>query len=62
VIANPLVTVETGAETFEARATLVEEPERTRLYDKMIDMMASFADYRRNTTREIPVFVLERVN
>lgn len=62
LVANPLVTVEVGTEKFQARARVVEEPERTRLYDKMIEMMPSFADYRKKTTRQIPVFVLTPVN
>lgn len=60
VVTNPLVTVETGKETFQAHATVAAEPERTRLYNKMVEMMPAFADYRRNTTRQIPVIVLTR--
>ena len=61
VLANPIVTVETGRETFQARADVIPEPERTRLYNKMVDMMPTFDDYRRNTKREIPVIALRRV-
>jgi deazaflavin-dependent oxidoreductase (nitroreductase family) len=60
VIANPLVTVEVGTEKFDARASVAEEPERTRLYNKMVEMMPGFDDYRRKTTRVIPVIVLTR--
>ena len=58
VIANPQVTVEVGTETFQAQAIVAEEPDRTRLYDKMVEVMPGFEGYRRNTTREIPVIVL----
>lgn len=58
LIANPLVTVEVGTETFQVHAKIAEEPERTRLYNKMADMMPAFNDYLQRTTREIPVFVL----
>ena len=61
LVANPLVTVEVGAEKFQARAKVAEEPERTRLYDKMVEMMPGFADYKAKTTRVIPVIVLTRV-
>jgi deazaflavin-dependent oxidoreductase (nitroreductase family) len=61
ILANPLVTVEVGTEKFQARAAVAEEPERTRLYDKMVAMMPGFADYRRKTTRVIPVIVLTPV-
>ena len=60
VIANPLVTVEVGTEKFDARASVAKEPERTRLYNKMVEMMPGFDDYRRKTTRVIPVIVLTR--
>ena len=58
VIANPQVTVEFGTETFQAHATAAEEPERTRLYNKMVEVMPGFDGYRRKTTRVIPVIVL----
>jgi deazaflavin-dependent oxidoreductase (nitroreductase family) len=58
VVANPQVTVEAGTETFQAHATIAEEPERTRLYNKMVEVMPGFDSYRRKTTREIPVIVL----
>lgn len=61
VVANPQVTVEVGTETFQAQAIVAEEPERTRLYDKMVEVMPGFEGYRRNTTREIPVIVLTPV-
>lgn len=61
ILANPLVTVEVGSETFQVLATVAEDPERTRLYNKMVEMMPGFDDYRRKTTREIPVIVLTPV-
>jgi deazaflavin-dependent oxidoreductase (nitroreductase family) len=61
VVANPLVSVEVGTEKFQARASVAQEPERTRLYSRMIEMMPGFDDYRRNTTRVIPVIVLTPV-
>jgi deazaflavin-dependent oxidoreductase (nitroreductase family) len=61
VTANPQVTVEVGTETFQAQATIAEEPERTHLYDKMVEVMPGFGDYRIKTTRVIPVIVLTRV-
>lgn len=61
IVANPQVTVEVGTEKFQARATVAEEPERSRLYESMVAVMPGFDDYRRNTTRVIPVIVLTRV-
>jgi len=61
VVANPLVTAEVGTEKFQARATVTKEPERTRLYNQMVEVMPGFDDYRRKTTRVIPVIVLTPV-
>jgi len=61
VTANPLVTIEVGTEKFQARASAAEEPERTRLYNKMVEVMPGFGDYRLKTTRVIPVIVLTPV-
>jgi deazaflavin-dependent oxidoreductase (nitroreductase family) len=62
LLANPLVTVEVGTETFKARATAVtEEPERSRLYAQMVAHRGGFAEYEQKTTRKIPAVVLERV-
>jgi deazaflavin-dependent oxidoreductase (nitroreductase family) len=58
IVAAPDITVEVGTETFQAHATIAEEPERTRLYNKMVEVMPNFDDYRRKTTRKIPVIVL----
>ena len=61
VVANPHVTVEVGTEQFEAQATIPAEPERTRLYNQMAEIMPGFAEYQRKTTRAIPVIVLSRI-
>jgi deazaflavin-dependent oxidoreductase (nitroreductase family) len=58
LVGSPEVTVEVGAETFRVLATVAEEPELTRLYDKMVEVMRAFDDYRHKTTRKIPVIVL----
>jgi deazaflavin-dependent oxidoreductase (nitroreductase family) len=60
--ANPNITVEIGQERFEARATMTEDPERERLYDKMVEQLPGFDEYRKKTTRKIPVIALERLS
>lgn len=62
LLAHPLVTVELGTEQFQARAEVVPEPDRTRLYKQMITVMDSFTEYERKTTRIIPVIALTRIN
>jgi deazaflavin-dependent oxidoreductase (nitroreductase family) len=61
ILANPLLTVEVGTEKFQVKATVAEEPERTRLYNKMVEIMPGFGEYREKTSRVIPVIVLSRV-
>ena len=62
LLAHPLVTVEVGTRQFQARASVTSEPERSRLYNKMVEMMPGFAEYQQKTTRVIPVFILTPVN
>lgn len=59
--ANPMVTVEIGAEKFKAKASLTSGDERERLFNQQAALLPVFNDYRKKTTRQIPVFVLERV-
>ncbi|HUZ00365.1 MAG TPA: nitroreductase family deazaflavin-dependent oxidoreductase [Thermomicrobiaceae bacterium] len=61
LLANPTVTVELRDETFQARARVVEGADRERLYDAHAAVLPVFDDYRRKTTRQIPVIVLERL-
>jgi len=62
IVATPLVSLETGTENFQARASIAVEPERTRLYNQMVEMMPGFAEYERKTTRVIPVVILTPAN
>jgi deazaflavin-dependent oxidoreductase (nitroreductase family) len=62
LVANPEVTIELGRETFRARASTAEEPERTRLFDQQAAQMPFFDQYRKTVdAREIPVVVFERL-
>ncbi len=58
LLAHPLATVEVGTETFQVRAEATSDPERTRLYDKMVEINPGFDEYRKKTTRAIPVIIL----
>ena len=59
--AHPNVTVEIGAEKFKVKASLAADAERERLFNQQAALLPVFNDYRKKTTRQIPVFVLERV-
>jgi deazaflavin-dependent oxidoreductase (nitroreductase family) len=58
---RPNATIEAGGQTLRVRATEVTGPRRDELYRKQAERFPGFLDYERNTTRVIPVFVLEPV-
>jgi deazaflavin-dependent oxidoreductase (nitroreductase family) len=64
--ANPLARVEvgaeTGTETFEVRAREAEGEVRERLYAERVAIAPGFGDYQRQTSRQIPVMILERTS
>ena len=62
IMANPVVNVEYGTESFQAQATTTSEPERTRLYELMENEMASFKEYKEKAGRVIPVVTLSRLS
>ena len=47
LVAHPEVTVEVGGETFQARASVTQGEEHTRLFDQMAAEMPGFAEYQR---------------
>lgn len=62
IVANPIVRVEYGSETFQAKATVAEEPERSQLYAKAAEQFPIFKDYPQKTDRVIPVIILSRIS
>ncbi len=61
LLAHPVVTVEVLGEKFQARARVVDEEDYERLYRQHADINPTFHEYRRKTSRKIPVVVLERI-
>jgi deazaflavin-dependent oxidoreductase (nitroreductase family) len=62
LVADPQVTIEHAGETFQARAVVVDEPERTRLFDAHVAAMPFFEGYRKRVkSRQIPVVAFERL-
>ncbi len=61
LLSNPEVSIELGSEQFTARADVLDEPERTDFYAKMIEIKPVFSEYRSKTTRVIPVVALTRL-
>lgn len=60
LLANPDVTVEVGDEKFDAVARVLTGQEREEAYAKAEKVFPPYAEYKTKTTREIPVFALER--
>jgi F420H(2)-dependent quinone reductase len=62
LLAHPDVTVEVGHETFAATAQLLAGEEREQAFAKAVTVFSPYGEYQKKTTREIPVFLLERAN
>jgi len=60
LLAHPEVTVEVGAETFDARAKVLEGAERQRLWDSIVASYPFFTEHQAKISREIPLVALER--
>ncbi|WP_338692848.1 nitroreductase/quinone reductase family protein [Streptomyces sp. Q6] len=58
---NPLVTVETGTDTYQAIASIPSSHERDKLFARVIAEAPGYADHQARTTRVIPVVVLNRI-
>ena len=60
LVATPAVELQIATEVFAARARVAHDPERAPLWRHMATVYPPFVEYQRNTTRQIPVVVLER--
>jgi deazaflavin-dependent oxidoreductase (nitroreductase family) len=61
-IAHPEVDLQDGAEKHTYAARLVEGEEREEWWNYAVETWPTYASYQERTDREIPVFVLERVD
>ena len=59
LVANPDVTAEIGTATRTFRARTAEPDERAPIWEKQKADYPGFADYESNTSREIPVVILD---
>jgi deazaflavin-dependent oxidoreductase (nitroreductase family) len=64
--ANPMAKVEVGTanctEMFEVKAREAEGEERDRMYAERVAIAPGFGEYERQTSRRIPVMILERTS
>jgi deazaflavin-dependent oxidoreductase (nitroreductase family) len=56
--ANPDVTIEVGTDTIAVVASQATGEERERLFRTQVENVPQFAEYEKQTDREIPVIVL----
>jgi F420H(2)-dependent quinone reductase len=57
--ASPDVQIEIGRNRESRRARVAMPDERARLWPRLVEMYAPYAEYQKRTTREIPVVILE---
>lgn len=62
VKANPRVELQDGSETHDYDAREVFGDEKAAWWDRCVQAWPDYADYQTKTERQIPVFVLTRVN
>jgi deazaflavin-dependent oxidoreductase (nitroreductase family) len=61
LVVHPDVTVEVGAQTFAARAVVLEGAERERVWAEIVKQYPFFADHQAKIARQIPVVALDRL-
>jgi deazaflavin-dependent oxidoreductase (nitroreductase family) len=61
LLAHPDAEVEVGTETIPVHARVAEGEERDRIWEEQKRLNPNFDDYEAQTTRSIPVVILERV-
>lgn len=62
VKANPRVELQDGSETHDYDAREVFGDEKAAWWDRCVQAWPDYAEYQKKTERQIPVFVLTRVN
>ena len=62
LVANPETIIEIGKETIPVRARVTSGDEREGIWARQKAFYPRFAKYEEQTTREIPVIVLERMS
>jgi deazaflavin-dependent oxidoreductase (nitroreductase family) len=58
--ADPQATVQVRGDKYKARARTATAAEKTALWKTMVEAWPAYNDYQAQTSREIPIVVLER--
>ena len=59
LVADPHCELRDGAIVSDRRARLLAGEERLQWWERAVAAFPNYADYQKNTTREIPIFILE---
>lgn len=60
LVDDPAVTVQVGAEVFQAQARTADADEKARLWPAMSAIWPAYDEYQAKTDRDIPVVILDR--
>jgi F420H(2)-dependent quinone reductase len=61
VLADPHVELRDGTQTWDMKAREISGEEKAAWWERCVAAYPDYAEYQRKTEREIPVFLLERV-
>jgi F420H(2)-dependent quinone reductase len=61
VLAEPHVQLQDGAEVWDMKAREIAGEEKAAWWERCVAAYPDYAEYQKKTDREIPVFLLERV-
>jgi deazaflavin-dependent oxidoreductase (nitroreductase family) len=61
LVEHPLVELQDGPDKGDYTAREASDPERAEWWERAVEVWPDYAQYQRNTDRQIPVFVLEPV-
>jgi len=57
--ADPQITIEVGGRTVEVTAKVADPQKKAILWPQLVEKAPFFDDYRKNTSREIPMVILQ---
>jgi len=60
LLENPAAEIQVGAAHFKVRARIATGDERSKIWAHMLTVFPTYGEYQTKTSREIPVFVLEK--
>ncbi|MEO8224969.1 MAG: nitroreductase family deazaflavin-dependent oxidoreductase [Gammaproteobacteria bacterium] len=61
IVADPHVELRDGTQTWDMKAREIHGEEKAAWWERCVAAYPDYADYQQKTEREIPVFLLERV-